>query len=68
LPASQHVGFAGTIKDDFARSLNGTDPSPRREQAARGKQGNQKNDDRASAHKRRDYTTSSYESLLRFCG
>jgi len=69
LPACQHVCFTGTVKDDLARTLNGTDSSPQGKQAARGKQGNQENDDRTSAHKRRDYTTSQAKTLkvLTYC-
>jgi hypothetical protein len=63
LPARHHIGIAGTIKDNLARLLDGTDPGPASKQRACRQKGNKQYDDRFSAHKRRDYTTSQVETL-----
>jgi hypothetical protein len=61
-PACQHVRFPGTIKDNFPGALNGPDPGLRGKQPTQRKQGDEKGNDRANAHKRRDYTTSPAET------
>jgi hypothetical protein len=52
LPASQHIGPAGTIKDNLARLLDGTDPCPPGKQSACREEGNQQDYDHFNAHKR----------------
>ncbi len=63
LPACQRVRLTRAVKDNFTRLLKGADSGPRSEQSARRQQCNHENDDRASVHKRRDYTTSCAETL-----
>jgi hypothetical protein len=52
LPASQHIGTTGTIKDNLARLLDGTDACPPGKQSACREQGNEKDYDHFNAHKR----------------
>jgi hypothetical protein len=56
LPAGGHVGFACTIKNNFASELNRTNPCACGKQCAHCNERNKDENHHAGIHKLRDYT------------